>query len=713
MAIPTAGLVTNIDFLNPACFTYGGTAVNDLSAANNDWTLENLSYTYDGGNGTLALSPGCRLTSNLQALLGTGNVSFSISFWNYFNSTQYDIVYYNGNFPSSLLHIDTDNANSCYAMRYGNPITVTNTPTVTMNAWHNITYVYDHTTTTSKVYIDNAEVLTYNYSLSQGVSGSYPGVQFADYWNSTGVAGLGLIYFYTRAITVGEVADIYNQNSARFLPPAPALIAQYDLSDITSYSGTGNTLYDISGNSNNLTLYNSPTFSGTGQSKTLLFEGYPSANQYADSAAIASVPPTVTVNAWFKASNPASWYATICSLWKDGANYISAWSDYGNNFVYTFDINGDVDASTIPFNPSGFDNIIISASNGNSVYYINGVQVGTSSVAITNFNNATIQLNGYPGGGVARMGTYAFGLYELYNTAYNPGQVVSLYNSQATRFGAGPAPLPTPIGEYDFSNVASYPGTGGTLYDLSGTGNTLTNPTLSGTFGGTGQSKYYSFAGGADQFYRDAVSGFAGTQLYTGSHFIWVKSSDWNNPPQTNAYNYMTGWGLDTGSGGGHLGFVKQASATIFPSGALAMMGSAFGATFFPGGLTNNDWQHLGYVADGTDCNLYLNGNLVGSIPQDWQGANPPYFGPTGILGFIGRDPLYAYTPWITLGGLWTNYAPGSNFDIAIAEFYNVGFGSTQVLQLYNSQESRFAAGPPPPYAGSVGGRIFGEGLNG
>ena len=292
-----------------------------------------------------------------------------------------------------------------------------------------------------------------------------------------------------------------------------ALIAQYDLSDPTSYSGTGNTLYDTSGNGNNLALYNSPTFSGTGQSKTLLFEGYPSANQYADSSVIASVPGTVTLNAWFKASNPASWYATICSLWDGAAKYINLWSDYGNTFVYTFDTNGVVVASTIAFNPSGFDNIIASISNGNCVYYINGVQVATSSVAITNFNNATIQLNGYPGGGVARMGTYAFGLYELYNSAYDGGQVASLYNSQATRFGLGPAPLPTPIGEYDFSNVASYPGTGGTLYDLSGTGNTLTNTTLTGTFGGTGQSKYYSFAGGADQFVKGAAAGFAGTQL--------------------------------------------------------------------------------------------------------------------------------------------------------------------------------------------------------
>jgi hypothetical protein len=124
MAIPTANLVTNIDFLNPACFTNGTTAVNDLSAANNDWTLENLSYTYNPTLGTLALAPGCRFTSNLQNLLGNGSLPFTVSFWNYFDSTQYDKVYYNGNFPTVPINIDTDNANSQYKVIYGPSLSI-------------------------------------------------------------------------------------------------------------------------------------------------------------------------------------------------------------------------------------------------------------------------------------------------------------------------------------------------------------------------------------------------------------------------------------------------------------------------------------------------------------------------------------------------------------------------------------------------------------
>ena len=227
MAIPTANLVTEIDFLNPACFTNGGTVVNDLSAANNDWTILNTSYTYDPTFGTIAIVPGNRLTSDLQGLLGTGqvDVSFTVSYWNYFDSTQYDVVYYNGNYPASGLHIDNDNANSKFKIRYGYLLAQeASTSVVTMNSWHNITYVYDHTTSTSTVYVDNAVALTFVGVLNQGVSGGYPGVQFSDYWNNTGLAGLGLVYFYTRAITSLEVTDLYNDGYSRFYLPAPPVM---------------------------------------------------------------------------------------------------------------------------------------------------------------------------------------------------------------------------------------------------------------------------------------------------------------------------------------------------------------------------------------------------------------------------------------------------------------------------------------------------------
>ena len=55
--------------------------------------------------------------------------------------------------------------------------------------------------------------------------------------------------------------------------------------------------------------------------------------------------------------------------------------------------------------------------------------------------------------------------------------------------------------------------------------------------------------------------------------------------------------------------------------------------------------------------------------------------------------------------------ARSGTFNYALFEVYNTGFGSTAVANLYATQSPRFV--PPAPYVGSVGGRIFGEGLNG
>ena len=523
--------------------------------------------------------------------------------------------------------------------------------------------------------------------------------------------------------------------------PLGNLKGSYDFSNVSSYPGTGSTLYDLSAANNDLdnsTLTGS--FSGTGLSKYYTFAG--GADQFwKNNSGIAGTQLfTASHFMWVRSTDWTEGVGTyLCmSGWGEdigtGGGHIGFWKqlsalynppgasgNMGSGWGLTFYPGGLTDNTWMHL---GY---VIDGTNAK--IYLDGIEVGSipqdwqgsnppynGPTGVTGFisnnappYNAPITLGGlynnyYPASG------FDVAIAEFYDVPLSGTQALELYNSQEYRFTGGPPPpppLPNPIGSYDFSNVSSYPGTGGTVYDLSGTGNTLTNSTLTGTFGGTGQSKYYSFAGGADQFYKDAAAGFAGTQLFTGSTFIWVKSSDWNDPPQGTGYNYMTGWGLDTAPGGGHLGFAKQLSSTFYVSGAFGLMGSGWGATNFPGGLTNNDWLHLGYVADGTDCNLYLNGVLVGTIPQQNQGAFPPYNGPTGVTGFIGRDPLYAYTPWITLGGLYSNYAPASNYDIAIAEFYNVGLATTQVLQLYNSQEARFIP-PPAPYQGSVGGRGFG-----
>ena len=73
------------------------------------------------------------------------------------------------------------------------------------------------------------------------------------------------------------------------------LILCLDANDIKSYSGSGSTWYDTSGNSNDITLYNSPTFSNG----SFLFNG---TNQYGGGGDNDDLyPQEVTVEVWTKA----------------------------------------------------------------------------------------------------------------------------------------------------------------------------------------------------------------------------------------------------------------------------------------------------------------------------------------------------------------------------------------------------------------------------
>jgi hypothetical protein len=260
--------------------------------------------------------------------------------------------------------------------------------------------------------------------------------------------------------------------------------------------------------------------------------------------------------------------------------------------------------------------------------------------------------------------------------------------------------MPTPVPNYasfDFSNTSSYPGTGNTLYDLSGLGNNLTNTSgLSAPVAGTGQSKYYSFTGGADQFwkYNCSTNGFVAGKLYTAAEFLWIRTSNWTG----SGYQCFAGWGDDIGAGGGQLGIWR--SVSFDPNKLTAMMGSGVAVISLPTAPSVNEWHHFGYVADGSACTFYLDGTAVGSIAQ-----NSTWPSGTGITGYVGI--VIPQAPFMALGALANNYYPASNFDLAVAEFFNTSLTGIEVTDLYNSQASRFS-GAPPPYVGSVGGRRFG-----
>jgi hypothetical protein len=82
------------------------------------------------------------------------------------------------------------------------------------------------------------------------------------------------------------------------------LVLNLDAAKTDSYPGTGTTWRDLSGNSNNGTLTNGPTFSGIGKQASIVFDG---TNDYVNCGnnTTLNLNSSFTLNCWFKVSNSA------------------------------------------------------------------------------------------------------------------------------------------------------------------------------------------------------------------------------------------------------------------------------------------------------------------------------------------------------------------------------------------------------------------------
>jgi hypothetical protein len=219
------------------------------------------------------------------------------------------------------------------------------------------------------------------------------------------------------------------------------LILNYDISNASSYPGTGTTVTDLTGSSN-ATLYNSPTYTPGGGSY-LTFNG---TNQYLGTntslGSKLSPPNTSTTISVFMWVYPMDNGVILSEIGQTTPNI--GWHDSQIEMV----------AGTLKFsvwsNNPGFASTI--ATPLNNWYYVGFTYNGTNLVGYVNGSTAVTSgtiTRSTPGAnlyyGVAVIdgtnlgdGTYAnmrFGGMQVYNTALNSGSVLQNFNAQKSRFG--------------------------------------------------------------------------------------------------------------------------------------------------------------------------------------------------------------------------------------------------------------------------------------
>jgi hypothetical protein len=251
-------------------------------------------------------------------------------------------------------------------------------------------------------------------------------------------ANYGSVLIYSRALSAAEIAQNYEAQKSKFTNTIvqQGLVLNLDAGNPYSYAGAGTTWYDVSGNSYNGTLTNSPTYSSD-NGGSLAFNG---SNNYIVTSNFTPNITNKTLSGWVKLSSISQQGGGLINLQStDGVSFDAivynetnnGWGFGSNGFSRT-GWSGVKETST-----NDWVNITATYENLNYRIYRNGVLIYTlTSFNTLNFNFSSNSLLGYRhlGGGSAFLaGNIAQGL--IYNRALSAAEVLQNYNATKGRFG--------------------------------------------------------------------------------------------------------------------------------------------------------------------------------------------------------------------------------------------------------------------------------------
>lgn len=464
MAIPPGSLQRLYDISDPACYSgSGNTVVNTAQAAYNLQRVNGPTFVSDGQKSHFVFNRAS------QQYLGLGNNSTSIggpyntmtiNVWFQSTDTSISTLFSFGyNSPSGVQPtIFLNDASAGYAsasFNYGVGITFTTTPYIN-DTWNMITMVSDGTN--NKIYLNG--VLQSSAAQGGGTwpanGGSYIGAlgdASGNAWSTAPFLNGKVAYLaqYDAALSAGDILTIFNNTKGRFLPTP---VASYSPFDNASYSGTGNTWFDLTAYNNDLTLANQ-TFA-TSPIKSFSF-----ANGYAYKASPASFPTNVfTFDGWFNFTGSSS--QILYAGGKDGSGtgvlFGYKFPSANSNKPF-FEMGGGVARLNLSLDPTPgvWYNYVITGDGTNVKAYVNGVLDVTASQSTGSINNTTygLILGQFIDGAGGPSGTFyspsSFGQFTVYNQALDAALILDNYNTNISNYSPSPPPSSNGVGGRQFA----------------------------------------------------------------------------------------------------------------------------------------------------------------------------------------------------------------------------------------------------------------------
>ena len=209
------------------------------------------------------------------------------------------------------------------------------------------------------------------------------------------------------------------------------LILSLDAANRKSYPGSGTTWFDRSGNSNNGTLTNGPTFSST-NGGSIVFDGINDWANFPSNSNYNVGTGDFSIFCWIKSSNKNN-YQTILSL--DNAangNGILLYTNVTNGVLRTWvgnvAQNGSVDITNNTWNYIGIVKI-----SGSVTHYINSVSNVTFVSSNSVVSNQNLRLGSYDGADYMYNGNIS--QVSIYNKALSQSEIKQNFNATKSRFG--------------------------------------------------------------------------------------------------------------------------------------------------------------------------------------------------------------------------------------------------------------------------------------
>jgi hypothetical protein len=258
-------------------------------------------------------------------------------------------------------------------------------------------------------------------------------------------ANYGSVLIYSRALSAVEVAQNYEAQKSKFANTIvqQGLVLNLDAGNPYSYAGAGAVWYDVSGNSFNATLINSPTY--TSDNGGVL--NWASANsQYATVPMSSTLRvANITQEAWVYLSGTADQVFIGSQYGTSSNNSFALWLQSGT-FYFGVNTGGTFYTAASSASSTSTWYHLIHTYNGTTQYlYINGVLVTTNNSAASgnisyDTSNTLLAIGADFNGTGYNVGpsVYTNGkmpVVRIYNIALSAAQVLQNYNATKGKFG--------------------------------------------------------------------------------------------------------------------------------------------------------------------------------------------------------------------------------------------------------------------------------------